>query len=181
MRSKLLLGLALLGQIFFSGCVNGSKRFAVSEVSPGLYEGFKPTSKAHFQMLRAHGIRTIFSVEALPWDKWSERRLALQSGFAYVNVPIPATPFKPSEKRVKEALLVLHNATLRPVYMHCLLGRDRTALIAGLYRVYYEDWTPEAAWNEMLRLGFKRRWSLRGFETYFWRHCQKPKWATHKP
>ena len=50
-------------------------------------------------------------------------------------------------------------------------------MIVGLYRVYYQDWTPEAAWDEMLRTGFKVRWSLRGLRTYFWSHSQKPEWV----
>ena len=51
-------------------------------------------------------------------------------------------------------------------------------MIVGLYRVYYQNWTPEAAWDEMLRVGFKIDWTLRGLKTYFWTHTQKPDWAT---
>jgi protein-tyrosine phosphatase len=61
----------------------------------------------------------------------------------------------------------LSDASLRPIFVHCLLGKDRTAFILGLYRVYYEDWPPEAAWAEMLRSGFHVRSTLRGFQTYF--------------
>jgi hypothetical protein len=50
-------------------------------------------------------------------------------------------------------------------------------MIVGLYRVYYQNWTPEAAWDEMLRDGFKVDWTLRGLKTYFWTHTQKPDWA----
>ena len=43
------------------------------------------------------------------------------------------------------------------------------------------DWTPEAAWAEMLRSGFHVRPTLRGFETYFWRHTRKPDWVVRRP
>ena len=88
-----------------------------------------------------------------------------------------ASPLEPSEKRVKQALLLLDDPSLRPVFVHCQLGEDRSTFIIGLYRVYFQDWTPQAAWDEMLRSGFHVRSTLRGFQTYFWRHTQKPEWA----
>ena len=122
-------------------------------------------------------MRTILSLEWLPWDVWPERRHARRNAIEYRDVPILASPLEPSEKHVKEALLTLNDACLRPIFLHCLLGKDRTTFIIGLYRVYFQDWTPQAAWAEMLRSGFHRAWRLRGFETYFWHHTQKPDWA----
>ncbi len=147
------------------------------QVAPGIFEGYKPRTQADFNALRARGIRTILSLEALPWDIGPERRHAQQNGFLYYNTPIAATPLPPSEKRVKAALQVLANQSLRPTFMHCMLGEDRTTFVAGLYRMYYEDWTPETAWAEMLRNHFHVRLTLRGFDTYFWRHTRRPDWA----
>jgi hypothetical protein len=83
----------------------------------------------------------------------------------------------PRDKRVKEALLALHNPSLHPIFVHCLVGADRTTLITALYRMYYQDWTPEAAWREMLKAGFHSNWWLLGFKTYFWKHTEKPDWV----
>jgi protein-tyrosine phosphatase len=175
-RARTIHTLGLVG-FLFAGCATQPKPLAIVEVSPGIFEGPKPRTQAHFDALRAKGVRTILSLEELPWDVWPERRHARRNGFRYRDVPILASPLPPSEKRVKEALLVLNDACLRPVYIHCLLGEDRSTFIIGLYRVYFQDWTPQAAWAEMLRLGFHARLTLRGFETYFWRHTQKPDWA----
>ena len=97
---------------------------------------------------------------------------------------LATTPFavmlrlgQPREKRVKQALLILNDPSLRPIFIHCLLGQDRNTFIVGLYRVYFQDWTPQAAWQEMLRSGFHSQPRLRGFTTYFWRHTQKPNWV----
>ncbi len=128
-------------------------------------------------MLRAHGVRTILSLEVAPWDIWVERREAHRYGIRYRSVPILASPLRPPEKRVKKALLVLHDRSLRPIYIHCLLGEDRNTFIIGLYRVYFQDWTPQAAWQEMLRSGFHDAWRLHGFKTYFWSHARKPDWV----
>lgn len=177
MSARTILGVALLAGLLLAGCATEPRPFPLVEVSPGIFEGGKPRSQSDFDALRDHGVRTILSLEMLPWDVWPERRHARRNAIEYRDVPILASPLEPSEKRVKEALLTLNDACLRPIYLHCLLGEDRTTFIIGLYRVYFQDWTPQAAWAEMLRSGFHRAWRLRGFETYFWHHTQKPDWA----
>jgi protein-tyrosine phosphatase len=152
------------------------QRFA--EVSPGIFRGSQPTTQADFDFLKVRGVRTILSLQTLPWDIWPERRGAHHNGIEYHNVPIPAFPLAPGERRVQETLLTLTDPSLHPIFVHCSLGRDRTSMIVGLYRVYYQNWTPEAAWDEMLRDGFKVDWTLRGLKTYFWTHTQRPDWAT---
>lgn len=160
-----------------AGCATGPKPLVATEVSPGILVGRQPRDQADYDALRARGVRTILSLQALPWDVAWGRRHAQSSGFAFRSAPVIASPLKPSERRVEEALLTLRDPALRPIYLHCKLGRDRAAMIVGLYRVYYQGWTPEAAWDEMLRSGFKVRWSLRGLRTYFWSHSQKPEWV----
>ena len=178
MKTRTIHRLALLAGLLAGGCATDSKPFPIVEVTPGVFEGRKPTTQAHFDALRANKVRTILSLEQLPWDIWTERKQAQRNGILYRDVPILASPLPPREKRVKEALLLLNDSSLRPVFIHCLLGKDRSTFIIGLYRVYFQDWTPQDAWAEMLRSGFHVRWTLRGFETYFWRHTQKPDWVT---
>lgn len=173
------VGLVLAGgmaALLCTGCVSAQK-FKMREVAPGLFEGCKPVTAAQFEQLRARGIRTILSVQGLSWDIRPEARRAREHGLLYVDVPILASPFPPAEDKVKEALLILSDSSLRPIYFHCLMGEDRTTMLIGLYRMYYEDWTPEAAWEEMIRTGFHVRLSLVGFKTYFWHHTQKPDWV----
>jgi protein tyrosine/serine phosphatase len=151
------------------------ERFA--EVSPAIFRGSQPTTQADFDFLKARGVRTILSLQTLTWDILPERRDAHHNEIEYRNVPLLALPLAPDERRVKEALLTLTDPSLHPIFVHCSLGRDRTSMIVGLYRVYYQNWTPEAAWDEMLRDGFKVDWTLRGLKTYFWTHTQKPDWV----
>jgi hypothetical protein len=67
---------------------------------------------------------------------------------------------------------LLTSAHLQPVYIHCELGRDRSGLIIGLYRVRYEGWSPCAAYAEMQQFGFNER--LRGLDRYFWERHGRP-------
>jgi protein-tyrosine phosphatase len=173
LKVRTMLSLALL----CGGCLTQPHQFPVVEVSPGIFEGPKPRSQADFDALRAKGVRTILSLEMMPWDIGPERRHAQRNGIRYRDVPILASPLEPSEKRVKAALLALHDRSLRPVFIHCLLGEDRNVFIVGLYRIYFQDWTPPAAWAEMLRSDFHDSLRLRGFTTYFWSHTRKPDWV----
>ncbi len=172
-------GLALTAGLLLSGCATPLR---MVEVSPGIFMGRKPYTHADFDALQARGIHTILSVEALPWDVWPERWHAKRNGIQYLDVPIWATPLPPSEKRVKQALELLNENDLRPIYLHCFLGRDRTTFLIGLYRVYFQHWTPEAAWEEMRASGFHVRPTLYGFSTYFWHHTEyTPNWANASP
>ena len=71
----------------------------------------------------------------------------------------------------------MNDPNSQPIFVHCLVGDDRTTFVVGLYRVYFENWTPQEAWNEMLRRGYHARWWLSGLESYFWRHTRKPSWV----
>ena len=174
-RASAPVSFALWATLLVAGCA--SRPFPVVEVSPGIFEGYKPRRQADFDTLRARGVRTIVSLQQMPWDIWPERRHALSSGFEYRNVPIMASPLEPGEEAVKRALLLLNDRSLRPVFVHCFAGKDRCTLTVGLYRIYFQDWKPEDAWAEMLGSGFHVRWTLYGLEAYFWSHTEAPEWV----
>ncbi len=159
------------------GCATSPKPFAMHEVAPGIYEGRKPWTQRGFDALRAHGVRTILNLEDMPWDVYPEMWQAHHNGLEYRNIPILAAPVAPSEKRVTEALQILADPSLRPIFVHCFLGEDRSSFIIGLYRMYFQHWTPAAAWNEMLQSDFHVAFRLRGLRRYFWRHTRIPAWA----
>jgi hypothetical protein len=170
-----VLAAAALGGLLCGACATGGT--LARKVSPGILAGRHPEGQADYDTLRARGVRTIVSLGALPWNVARERRQAHRDGFIFRNFYVIASPFEPSERSVKGALLTLHDSKLRPVFIHCHLGRDRTPMVVGLYRIYYEGWTPEAAWNAMLRTGFKLSWMLSGLRRYFWSHTRRPDWV----
>jgi protein tyrosine/serine phosphatase len=89
-------------------------------------------------------------------------------------VVIPATmnasPIAPSEKHVDQILCKLADKRLRPLYIHCSVGRDRTSMIATLYELNYLGLPAEDAWEELKRFGFKDDWTLRGLKAYLQNH-----------
>jgi protein tyrosine phosphatase (PTP) superfamily phosphohydrolase (DUF442 family) len=171
-----VLFIALLAGIFCSGCA-GPKNFRVTEVSPGIFVGAEPRKKTDFKVLQQHNVHTVLSLECLPWTIARERERVKKRGMEFRHVFIPASPVEPEERRVKQALLILHDSSQRPIYVHCYLGHDRAALIVALYRIYYEGWAVDDAWAGARHAGLKIAWPLRGLKDYFWEHTQTPEWA----
>jgi len=170
--------------IFITALIEGalcsgraSEPFIAAKVSEGIYDGYKPKTQAHFDVLKTNGIHTILSLQTRHFHIAPEARDARRNGFVFLDVSIPPAPWQPREKNVQAILECMNDPSLQPIYVHCMLGMDRTALIVGLYRMYYQNWTPNAAWQEMLHNGFHQHWSLLGLKHYFWQHTERPKWV----
>jgi protein tyrosine phosphatase (PTP) superfamily phosphohydrolase (DUF442 family) len=174
MRTK-MFSVTILALV--AGCSSPCHDFSFHQAFPGVFVGCRPKKQADFDALRQNGIRTIISYESFTWHVAPERRKAQRNNIAFVNVPVFASPLGPSERSIEQALRTLNDNSLRPVYVHCLYGRDRTAMILGLYEVYYQGTAPETAWRQMISSGYQTDWSLWGFKRYFWNHTHKPKWV----
>jgi hypothetical protein len=141
-----------------------------SQVSPALYRGSRPNDPEDFDFLESKGIKTIVSLEEMPWHVGPEREKA-KGRFGFINVGITASPFEPNENDVDLALQYLNDPEIpKPVYVHCAIGRDRTSLIVGLYRIQTESCAPKETWNEMKQFGFSEGIHLRGLKSYFVKH-----------
>ena len=173
-------GKAILPLLGLTVCLSGCKTPAPcvpNPVAPGIFDGCLPVTKGDFANLRQHGIRTVLSLETMTLHIEPERRAALKEGLVFRNVPLLPSLVVPRERQIRAIFSILTDHELQPVFFHCLTGNDRTTFIAGLYRMYYQEWTPEAAWNEMLQRGFHARWWLHGLKEYFWNHTQRPEWV----
>lgn len=145
-----------------SAAVAGIPNFR--EVAPGVYRGGHPTAEG-WAYLKAKGVRTVVRLH-LPSEGSDDEAEAL--GMTLIDASGPPATVKdvfgaPTPERLKLAVDSLRDESLRPVYVHCLHGQDRTGLIVGLYRVLHDGRTKDAAYEEMRRHGFHR--SLRGLRT----------------
>ena len=57
---------------------------------------------------------------------------------------------------------------------HDDIGRDRTSLIATLYRMYFGNLASQDALQEMKEYGFKDSWTLLGLKKYLMKHPKPP-------
>jgi protein tyrosine/serine phosphatase len=168
---KSLLILSLTACVTMASAAS-SAAIEIAEVSPGIYRGPAPYSASDYGQLQALGIKTVLDVR-----KFRRRRLEDECrrvkacGMTYKLVPVA---FRPQRDGSAEcALRALTDARLRPIYIHCELGRDRSGLVVALYRVRCEGWSLCAAYAEMERFDFNNR--LRALENYFWDYAKSGK------
>lgn len=91
-----------------------------------------------------------------------------------ITVPMNASPIPPFERHVNRILFTIRDPQFQPVYVHCVLGRDRTNLIAGLYKIYFLGVVRREAWQEMKQDGFPSWWFVHGLTVYFHKHADRP-------
>jgi hypothetical protein len=147
-------------------------RFA--QIDDDVYKGSRPRKDADYRFLQSKHIKYIVDLKFLPIFATLEKRKAKRYGITVIPVLMNASPIPPSEKHVNRALCILGDKRLRPVYFHCDIGRDRTALIAALYEIYFRGASKEEAQQDMKRFGFKGGWSLHGLTSYFEKHPNAP-------
>jgi hypothetical protein len=149
----------------------GTSIIRFGEIDEGVYKGSKPKSDADFRFLRSRNVRTIVDLQFVPVLYRLEKEKAEKYEIRVIPVTMNASPVAPSEAHVRRALCLLADKSLRPVYFHCDLGRDRTSLIATLYEIYFRGLAPKDALQEMKHFGFKDEWILRGLKTYLQKHA----------
>jgi hypothetical protein len=153
----------------------GTSIIHFAQIDEGIYKGSKPKNDADYRFLRSKHIRYIIDLKFFPILYRLEKSKAKEYGITVIPATINASPISPSERHVRKILCLLSNKRLRPIYFHCSVGRDRTSLIATLYKVYFLGLPREKAWHEMRdEFGFKDDWTLRGLRVYLQRHLESP-------
>src|SRR5262249_55845116 len=129
------------GALAFLQSRAGPPRFA--RVADGIYRGGQPTCE-QLEALHALGVSTVISLRR------EQRRLARVEaehvgglGMTFLRFPFYGV-FGADELFLEG---ILHEMRRGGVYIHCKHGRDRTSLLIALYRVCFEGWDPERAWQ----------------------------------
>ncbi len=139
----------------------------------GVYRGGHPFSEDAFKMLASLGVRTIFNLEdctsTSPRSRRQEQEQARAHGMEMLHFPTSPL-FRLRFKHVMRRVRVFQAASLRPVYVHCFFGHERTGFVIALNRFFNEGWTYEAAHSEMMRCGF-RPWLVPAMYQCFRRWC----------
>lgn len=132
------------------------KRF--QEVAPGVLRGSAPTPEEIRVLKDAWGVKRIISLDLEEGEKIEP--VCNKLGIEHLILPIEHNEDYSSDKRMKRAVKFLSDniidllMTKRPVYIHCIHGRDRTGLAIALFRVKAENRSPEEALLEARSLGF---------------------------
>lgn len=127
------------------------------QIDEGVYKGSKPKTDADFRFLQSKNIIYILDLKFFPLLYRLERNKAKGYGMLVIPATINASPISPSEKHVNHILCILADKRLRPIYLHCDVGRDRTSLIATLYEIYFRGLPPQGCVANNERFWVQRR------------------------
>lgn len=165
MKLLALFTAAYLSLAHVSSAEASIERFQV--VNPQLIRGGQPTELSDFDYLKSLGVKTIITLRTTAEQIRWEKEVTTARGMKHRSYPINGMSY-PSPEVIRQVLRDLQDPALQPIFLHCHAGKDRTGLVMGLYRVYYDGWHPMQAYSEMLRIGFEPE--LQGLRQFFWDH-----------
>src|SRR5262245_47940668 len=130
--------------------VPGLDNFA--RVNDGLYRGAQPTAEG-YRKLGEMGVKTVINFRS----HHSYRKEIESAGMNCVEIPLRADVVgsePPTEDDVKAFFDVVLDPARRPVFIHCMGGKDRTGTMSALYRMEIDGWSRDEAIEEMRAFGF---------------------------
>jgi tyrosine-protein phosphatase SIW14 len=126
------------------------------KINDGLFRGAQPNEQG-LEELKKLGITTIVDLRAEDRGKseW-ERKQSEKLGMKFVHIPIAGFA-APTNEEVAQ-FLSLFNDSQQKIFVHCLLGEDRTGVFVATYRMSMEKWPVTQAMREMNSFGFNAFW-----------------------
>lgn len=123
------------------------KGFNLYQMTPNLYRSALPTAD-NVPMLQALNVGTVVT-----FIKDNDKTWMGNAQMSRVSIPLHAD--RVTDADVIRVLHVLQDAGEKgPVLMHCKHGRDRTGLMAAMYRMVIQGWSKTEAISEMRTGGF---------------------------
>lgn len=128
------------------------------QVNPWLYRGARPRQEG-ILYLKQMGIETIVNLEAElleqePGEVKKERDWAKEAGIRFEHIPMHPI-CTPEKKDIEKVLALITDPLNHPVFVHCDRGSDRTGIVIAAYRIKYEGWTVQQAFEEMKKYGHR--------------------------
>src|ERR1700730_12278309 len=122
------------------------------KINDGLYRGAQPNEQG-LEELKKLGITTVVDLRAedrrkLEWERQQAERL----GMRFVHIPIAGFA-APTNEEVAQ-FLSLFSDPQQKIFVHCLLGEDRTGVFVATYRMSVQKWPVTQALREMYSFGF---------------------------
>jgi protein tyrosine/serine phosphatase len=110
------------------------------------YRSSQPSRKGFKEAIQL-GIKNVLNLRDHHSDDDETRGLNIKT----YRVQMEAGDIK--EEQLIAALKIIKNSD-GPILIHCWHGSDRTGLVCAAYRIVFQDWTREAALDELVNGGF---------------------------
>ena len=124
----------------------------VGRVASGILRGAQPKREG-YATLKAMGVKTVISLRT----RHGEREAVEAAGMRSVEIPMDVMK-NVDPAAVRKALSVMTDPANQPVFVHCAHGKDRTGVVAAVYRMEVDGWSEAEAEAEMKAFGFHEIW-----------------------
>ncbi len=127
------------------------------KINDAFFRGAQPNQQG-LEELKKLGITTIVDLRAedrakAEWEKRESEKL----GMKFVHIPIAGFA-APTNEEVVQFLSLFRDDPQQKIFVHCLLGEDRTGVFVATYRMSMQKWPVEQAMHEMNTFGFNGFW-----------------------
>ena len=101
-----------------------------------LYRGGMPVGEHAYDQLVNHGVRTVVNlkIEDSAVEYVSEQNNLLKRNIALHYLPLPNVA-PPTIIQAMEFLTIVYNSDMKPAFVHCHRGADRTGTMAAVFRI----------------------------------------------
>lgn len=140
-------------------------------IKPGaIYRSAQPDADGYGFLRNKFGLRTSVNLKL-----HSDRDVVEGAGLRFIDRPIDTMVAglvrELTPKRIEEILGIVNDPANAPILVHCRQGHDRTGTIAACWRMKYQGWTFEEAFEECCAYGFNPLWdelkdAIRNFSVY---------------
>ncbi len=101
-----------------------------------LYRGGMPVGEHNYDSLADLGIKTVINLKiedsAVEYVGEQNNLLKREIGLHYIPLPNVAAP---TMQQAMEFLTIVYNTDMKPVFVHCHRGSDRTGIMAAVFRI----------------------------------------------
>lgn len=118
-------------------------------VSDSIFRSGQPDDGEFTFLYTAYGIRSILNLREYHSDQDAVSAVNEKHPGAIQLYEIPLNTAKISANDLIRILTVIKNAP-KPLLIHCWHGSDRTGCAVAAYRIVFENWTPQAAVDELM-------------------------------
>ena len=121
------------------------------KVNDNYYRGAQPKG-SDYKDLAAIGVKTVIDLQRD--GPSNEAGLAKAAGMNFYRIGM-TTSKAPTNEQVAQFFQIVTNPANQPVYVHCAGGRHRTGTMTALYRMTYNGWNAQQAYDEMKQYHFE--------------------------
>jgi protein tyrosine/serine phosphatase len=108
------------------------------------------------EWLRVRGIRTLINLRRPNKDGVAEEKtFAEENGLHFYHFYIGSS-HEAIQDTVKRFLAIVGDKSHWPILVHCSRGKERSGVLAAIFRIEYDRWSNELALEELYRLGLTK-------------------------